>query len=55
MTAMNSRLNTPDEGFVNKNRGPHGHGGFGEVGGWMAPKLTKLDFPRYDGSEDPTL
>ena len=30
-------------------------GGFGEVGGWMAPKLTKLDFPRYDGSEDPTL
>ena len=21
----------------------------------MAPKLTKLDFPRYDGSKDPTL
>ncbi|KAH9680855.1 hypothetical protein KPL71_026714 [Citrus sinensis] len=55
MTAMNSRLNMPDEGSVNRNRGPPGQGGFGEVGGWMAPKLTKLDFPRYDGSEDPTL
>ena len=55
MGAMNSRLDLPEEGSVNRNRGPHGQGGAGYAGGLEAPKLAKLDFPCYDGSEDPTL
>uniref|UniRef100_A0A2C9UZU3 Retrotransposon gag domain-containing protein n=1 Tax=Manihot esculenta TaxID=3983 RepID=A0A2C9UZU3_MANES len=53
--AMNSRLNVSEEGFVNRNRGPLGQGGAGEVGELVIPKLAKLDFPRFDGTEDPTL
>ncbi|KAJ0047217.1 hypothetical protein Pint_05412 [Pistacia integerrima] len=53
--AMNSRLNMSEEGSVTRNRGPRGQGGVGDAGGMVVPKLAKLDFPRYDGSEDPTL
>ena len=53
--AMNSRLDLPEEGSVNRNRGPHGQGGAGYTSGLVVPKLAKLDFPCYDGSEDPTL
>ena len=53
--AMNSRLDLPKEGSINRNRGPHGQGGVGYAGRLVVPKLAKLDFPRYDGSEGPTL
>ena len=53
--AMNSRLDLSEEGSVNRNQGPYGLGGAGYVGGLVVPKLAKLDFPRYDGSKDPTL
>ena len=53
--AMNSLLDLPKEGSVNRNQGPHGQGGVGYAGGLVVPKLAKLDFPRYDGLEDPTL
>lgn len=36
---------------VESSRGPY-HSPSG--GGSLAPKITKLDFPRYDGMEDPT-
>ena len=52
---MNSRLDLPEEGSVNRNRGPHGQGGVRSAGGLVVPKFAKLDFPRYDGSKDPTL
>lgn len=52
---MNSRLDLAEEGSVNRNWGPQGQGGAGYAGGLVAPKLAKLDFPCYDGSEDPTL
>ena len=52
---MNSRLDLPEEGSVNRNPGPHGQGGIGYTSGLVIPKLAKLDFPRYDGSEDLTL
>ena len=52
---MNSRLDLPEEGSVNRNPGPHGQGGVGYTSGLVIPKLAKLDFPRYDGSEDLTL
>lgn len=52
---MNSRLDLAEEGSVNRNWGPQGQGGAGYAGGLVAPKLAKLDFPCYDGLEDPTL
>ena len=53
--AMNSRLDLQEEGSINRNRGPHGQGGVRYASGLAVPKFAKLDFPRYDGSEDPTL
>nr|DAD18170.1 TPA_asm: hypothetical protein HUJ06_019633 [Nelumbo nucifera] len=55
MGTVNSRLELSEEGSVNRNRGPHGQGGARYAGGMVVPKLAKFDFPRYDGSEDPTL
>ncbi|KAJ0010545.1 hypothetical protein Pint_33757 [Pistacia integerrima] len=43
------------KGSVSRNRGPRGQGGVGDVGGIVVPKPAKLDFPRYDGSEDLAL
>ena len=41
---MNSRLDLPEEGSVNRNRGPHGQGGVRYVGGLVVPSLQSLIF-----------
>ena len=39
-----------EEGSISRGKGRGSSGG----GSFTAPKITKLDFPRYDGMEDPT-
>jgi hypothetical protein len=50
---QNLYQNSNSEEGSSKNKGPKGFFGHSETG-TAAPKLAKLNFPWYDGSEDPS-